>query len=256
MEFFLVIGGIWLVYWLFSRRGSASRSSGTYTPSSRSRPEPTSRRPPAKDPRVDRPNQKSSARPEIQFNDTGGNCSTAKTPTAQELEDLHDAFTGQRLSLALGLYQCVSCKVYYHTESYEVLREENSGQCVACSSSSIVALTGDTARTSRGRDSNPDVITLENFRSHVGRVIMFEGHVHNVLRSRRGKDYAVMFENKSWTKGFKLVFFRGAVHKVAGPVYINSLKGKTVRVRGLLINHRTFGYEIIVSEKSMILSVR
>lgn len=26
MEFLLVIGGIWLVYWLFSRRGSASRA--------------------------------------------------------------------------------------------------------------------------------------------------------------------------------------------------------------------------------------
>ena len=35
-----------------------------------------------------------------------------------------------------------------------------------------------------------------------------------------------------------------------------ALEGKTVRVRGLLIKHGRFGYEIIISEKSMILSAK
>jgi hypothetical protein len=256
MEFLLIVGGIWFVYWLYSRRDTSSSRSQTYTPSSRASSQTTTRRPAAKDPRVYRPRQSSSTRPKIQFNDTGATPTTIKPPSAQDLKDLHDAFTGEPLDLVLGLYQCSSCKVYYHTESYEVLREENRGQCVACSSTNIVALTGESAKGTSGRDHNPNVITLDNFRSHVGRVIVFEGHVHNVLKSRRGKDYAIMFENKSWTKGFKLVFFRGAVQKVGGSTYINGLKGKTVRVRGLLINHDTFGYEIIVSEKSMILSAR
>jgi hypothetical protein len=256
MEFLLVIGVIWFAYWLYSRRGSSSSNSPTSTPSSRRRTQTTTRRPAAQDPRVYRPHQSSSTRPKIQFNDTGGPTSAIKPPSEKDLEDLHDAFTGQPLDLALGLYQCGSCKVYYHAESYEVVREENRGQCVACSSASIVALTGETARSTSGRDYNPNIITLENFRSHVGRVIVFEGHVHDVLKSRRGKDYAVMFERKSWTKGFKLVFFRGAVQKAGGPTYINGLNGKTVRVRGLLINHDIFGYEIVVSEKSMILSAR
>ncbi|PSW06751.1 hypothetical protein C9I89_04245 [Photobacterium lipolyticum] len=92
--------------------------------------------------------------------------------------------------------------------------------------------------------------------SHIGSVVTFEARVVEVKESRRGNDFAVMFENKSWTKGFKLVFFRDAVRKVGGKPYISSLSGKTVRVRGLVVKHPRFGYEIIVSEKSMILSAR
>ena len=65
-----------------------------------------------------------------------------------------------------------------------------------------------------------------------------------------------MFEDKSWIRGFKLVFFRDAVRKVGGKPYISGLQGKTVSVRGLVINHPRFGYEIVVSEKSMILSAK
>ncbi|APG27037.1 hypothetical protein A7E78_03830 [Syntrophotalea acetylenivorans] len=65
-----------------------------------------------------------------------------------------------------------------------------------------------------------------------------------------------MFEDKSWTKGFKLVFFRTAISRVGGKRFISTLNGKTVKVRGLIVKHQTFGYEIIVSEKSMILSAK
>jgi hypothetical protein len=64
-----------------------------------------------------------------------------------------------------------------------------------------------------------------------------------------------MFESASWTKGFKLVFFRGAISASGGGPYIKSLASKTVRVRGLLINHPIFGPEIVITEKRMILEV-
>jgi len=96
-------------------------------------------------------------------------------------------------------------------------------------------------------------VTLQNYKNHVGRVVTFEGVVTKVNESRRGNDFAVMFENKSWKYGFKLVFFRGAVKKVGGKPYITGLQGQRIRVRGLIINHERYGYEIIVSEKSMIL---
>jgi hypothetical protein len=80
--------------------------------------------------------------------------------------------------------------------------------------------------------------------------------VVDVRVSRRGKDYAVMFEDKSWRSGFKLVFFRGAVRSVGGSSYIRRLRNKTVRVRGLLVKHDQFGPEIIISQKSMILEVK
>ncbi|MBZ9963737.1 hypothetical protein [Mesorhizobium sp. BR1-1-2] len=180
---------------------------------------------------------------------------TGSLPTQQSLEGLHDAFTGAPLNVALGLHQCGTCKVYYHASSVEVLRQENGLRCVACGNASIGALSGAQARSTRGRDYNPDIVTLANFRSHFDRVVTFEGRVHAVRVSRRGSDFAVMFENTSWARGLKLVFFRGAIRAVGGTDFIHSLAGQSVRVRGLLINHNQFGPEIIISERSMILSV-
>jgi hypothetical protein len=65
-----------------------------------------------------------------------------------------------------------------------------------------------------------------------------------------------MFEQTTWAKGLKLVFFRRSIQKAGGVTFIKSLRGKHVRVRGLLINHRIFGPEIIITERSMILDVR
>ncbi|KPN91119.1 hypothetical protein AL066_12525 [Pseudomonas nunensis] len=97
-------------------------------------------------------------------------------------------------------------------------------------------------------------MTLGNYHQYVGSVVTFEGLVHKVRESSRGNDYAVMFEDKSWVKSFKLVFFRGAVKKIGGS-QILGLSGKRVKVRGLIIEHPDFGFEIVVSEKAMILSV-
>ena len=184
---------------------------------------------------------------------------TANTPSSVngniDLTDLHDAFTGAPLKQELGLYRCASCTVFYHSESYNLLREENDSRCVSCQKPNIVLF--DVTKEARtGKDYNPDIITLDNYRDYEGSVVTFEGFVHKVNESRRGSDFAVMFENKSWTRGFKLVFFRDAVRKVGGPSYIRSLRGKTIKVRGLLINHKRFGYEIIISEDSMIIGVQ
>ena len=65
-----------------------------------------------------------------------------------------------------------------------------------------------------------------------------------------------MFQNTSWKWGLKLVFFRGVVHSCGGPNYIKSLEGKTVKVRGFLKNDRKYGWEIIINDPSMILSVK
>ena len=244
----LVIGGIWLAVWLLTRifgsGGSATPSpssepSHATAPNSKGlyRPRPSSRR----DPRI------------IFENPKGG--SAGPIPTLAALEGLHDAFTGAPLEARLGLHQCRECKVYYHSSSVDVLREENASRCVSCGTGSIVALTAAQAKTSRGFDYNPNAVTLANYRSHFDRVVTFEGTVQAVKTSRRGLDYAVMFDNASWTKGLKLVFFRGAVHQVGGAEFIEGLSGRFVRVRGLLINHQRFGPEIIISERAMILEV-
>lgn len=171
------------------------------------------------------------------------------------LSGLHDAFTGAALNPELGLHQCTNCKVYYHSESVTVLREVNDLRCVACGVASIVVVKVGQGRSTKGRDYSPNVVTLQNFRSNFNQVITFEGTVVSVKTSRRGSDYAVMFEPKSWTRGLKLVFFRGAIAKVGGADFVSGLDGRRVRVRGLLLNDPKFGPEIIISERGMILDI-
>jgi len=64
-----------------------------------------------------------------------------------------------------------------------------------------------------------------------------------------------MFEDKSWKEGFKLVFFKGTLIALGGPAYVRSLRGATITVRGLIVNHQKFGYEIIVNDRGMVLRV-
>lgn len=172
----------------------------------------------------------------------------------KDIEGLQDAYSGENLSLLKGVIQCNSCKVFYHKSSLEVLKAENRGACVSCGSIlSDAKYTGST--TSNGVNYNPDVVTLANVRSYVGRVVTFEGRVVKILQSKRRIDYAVLFENDSWSKSFKLVFFGRALRACGGESFVNSLTNKNIRVRGLIVNHSQYGYEIIISERSMILGV-
>jgi hypothetical protein len=189
--------------------------------------------------------------------------------TQQDLAGVVDAFTGEALNPALGLYQCAKCLVYYHRASYEVIQSENGGQCVACLSVSIRTVAhAQTRRETRpsaadkpkeaapSANYRPEAVGLFNYREHVGRVITFESFVPVVRESRRGGDFAVMLENLEWEKGFKVMVFRRNVKSVGGAAFVRSLQGRTIRVRGLLQKHHRFGYQIIVTERSMIQEIR
>ncbi len=179
------------------------------------------------------------------------------TENILNFDGINDAYTGIPINPSKQLYNC-GCGVFYHAESYEVIVQENFSQCVACSKTNISAFHSKedvSINISTPRNHKASVITLVNYRNYLNKVVTFEGEVKKILQSRSGTSYAVMFENKGWTKGFKLVFFRDAVSQYGGSRYIYSLERKKLKVRGLLIKHKTFGYEIIINEKSMIMSV-
>jgi ribosomal protein S27AE len=214
----------------------------------------------------------------ISFNDTlaGGH-----SVTANDLSGVVDAFTGEALNAALGLYQCGKCHVYYHRASFELIQSENAGRCVACLDSSVRLVsftqvppsqrssshipgnegvstnyqtTTSDVKTSQRilfRNYQPDTVNLSNYREHVGRVVSFTGLVSKVLKSRSDKDYAVMFEDKEWCDGFKMVVFRGSITKFGGGAFLKRLAGRTIFARGLLQKHPTYGYQIVVSDLSM-----
>ena len=182
----------------------------------------------------------------ITFRDVSAGAAEVST---REIEDLVDALSGAALDPAGGLHLCSHCKVFYNAHSVEVIQAENGGRCVSCLRSGIVAVKA----VEQGRNAEVQIVTLANYKQFVGRVITFEGLVHAVNVSQRGKDYAVMFENRAWVHGFKMVVFRRDVDRIGGRETIMDLENKRVRVRGLLVKDPTFGYEMIVSEPQMIL---
>ena len=68
---------------------------------------------------------------------TKGDSSTNST-SLLDISGLHDAFTGVALNRALGLFQCTKCKVFYHRESINALKEHNSKKCINCQSNLII----------------------------------------------------------------------------------------------------------------------
>ncbi len=250
MTTILVIIGIIIVYQIikYFYKKSSDRSRQYTPPSSSSRSSTT---PSKTSPYVYRPTSSRKSRDIIKFN-SANNASV----DLKNLEGLHDAFTGESLTVSLGLFQCNNCKVYYHRESYNVLIQENASRCVSCQSTKIVSLTGEQVRTSTGRDYQLQVVTLNNYHNFNGHVITFEGYVPRINTASDGKTLAVMFEDTSWTRGLKLVAFRGKINQAGGYTFLRSLQGRTVRVRGLLTRHNKYGWQIIITSRSMILEVK
>ena len=176
-----------------------------------------------------------------------------------DLNGIVDAFTGIQINISKPTYSCI-CGVFYQQNSFELLQAENHSNCVACGKSNItpyLGVSGVKTQTPKAKPKNytPNIVTLANYKSFINQVVTFEGTVQNINVSRRGTDYAVMFENKTWAAGFKVVFFKGGVTNVGGPTFVQSLKNKKIRVRGLLIKHQTFGYQIIINDRAMILDI-
>lgn len=240
-----IIVVVWILFaWLGGSSGGSGRSGGS---SQRPPPEPRTRKPPTD---TYRPSSRSPTKP-INF---GTGATQSASSHGGDLRDINDAFTGRRLDLAQLIFECGNCHVFYQEASMAVLREANASKCMACGSSQL-RRHGKSDSNAGARNHTPDAITLTNYRDYIGQVVTFSGYVHEVKQSRRGVDYAVMFEAKPWTKGLKMVAFRGGVKNLGGGTKLKSYAGKTLTIRGLLINDRTFGPEIIVDDPAMILGV-
>jgi hypothetical protein len=228
-----------------STRGSSGGVASPATSAPESRPDPVARGP-------------SQRKAKIVFTDISPNGLHFRPvgSSTDDLSGLCDALTGERLDLPRGIVRCSKCQACYHVASFEFLREQNNGQCASCRSADIRPVALDSAKSLRGwRDFRPDIVTLQDYRGQVGRVVTFEGHVLDIKLSKSGTGFAAMFEPGSWTEGLKLIFPSRYVERVGGRDFILSMRNRTVRVRGLLVSHQIFGDQIIVTERSMIIRI-
>ncbi|MBI4329842.1 MAG: hypothetical protein HY673_01010 [Chloroflexi bacterium] len=213
---------------------------------------------------VIRQNQPLPPRPPVQKTPTGvrppivfANVTPGTTISSTvDLQGLRDALTGEPLDVALGLYQCGPCTVYYHPSSVEFLRTNNGGLCISCGSSNIVPRS-EVDPKERGRNYDPEIVTLSNYQHSVNRVVTFEGRAVDIRKiGDRKSSYAIMFENEPWREGFKMVVWEGHISGVGGHGFIRGLRNKKITVRGLVQKDPTFGYQIILDRRSMILDVK
>ncbi len=264
-----VVAIFWVAAWYVARRAKHSAGSATdpqrhprpptHARSGEGAPRPTAGTQSRPDPFVYRPSQWSSRqKPKIVFSEAPPERKRFRPSgsSAGDLSGLCDAYTGAQLDPSRGIVRCSKCQVCYHLDSFQLLREQNNGQCASCGSTEIHPIARDSAQSPQSRrDFQPDIVTLRDYRSHVGRVITFEGHVLDIKVSKSGNGFAAMFEPGSWTEGLKLIFPNRYVERVGGPNFIFGMLNRTVRVRGLLVKHTIFGHQIIVSERSMIISI-
>ncbi|GIX41172.1 MAG: hypothetical protein KatS3mg129_0905 [Leptospiraceae bacterium] len=173
------------------------------------------------------------------------------------IKDLQDPLTGDPIQLISNqyLYQCKKCSVFYLKESFDFIKIKNQGKCVSCNGTNIQPYFFD-GKVVQVINFNPEFVTLENLSLYVNKSIKFKGTVIKILESRRG-DYALMFEDKPWVEGFKLIVFYPLMKPGKGleREFLRSLVGKTITVRGLLQYHEIFGYEILIFKRNMILNI-
>lgn len=174
------------------------------------------------------------------------------------VKDLQDPLSGDPIILKPGdyIFQCSKCSVFYLRESYDFLVKRNRGQCVSCLSVDIKSIYIDNNFNIQYKIFLPQEVTIENLSLFVGKTIKFTGTIYKILLSRRG-DYALMFEDKPWTEGFKLIVFYPLMKAKNGleKPFLDSLVGKRVTVRGLLKHHEIYGYEILIFKRNMILKI-
>ncbi len=203
------------------------------------------------------------ARPARKANITFANISGLHfTDTGHDLHGIVDALTGASIQGASGLMQCSQCKAFYQEQSFQFIRAENHGRCVACLSTVITRAKLNHAPQFEGHaptpplHPHPHIVMPASYHGYDGRVVTIEGTVVDVLTSRGGQQHALMFERASWSKGLKLVISSRLMHRIGGPNTLLGLRDKTVCVRGLLRNHPLLGPQIIASGPEAIAWVR
>lgn len=166
-----------------------------------------------------------------------------------DLAGLVDALTGMPLQREDGLRQCLRCRVFYQTHSYALIQAENGGRCVACSDKRLVKVP--LVDPVAGCNAEATAVTLADYPQHLGQLVVFEGQVVDVIPSRGGKQYAVMFENATWSKGLKMVVPEKELPRLGGLAALNGLRGSTIRLRGLLRHHPLLGPQIMSSRPEL-----
>jgi hypothetical protein len=161
-----------------------------------------------------------------------------------------DPLDGTVLEAGQTVVVCRSCGTGYHESSWAFIAKHNHGACCNCKRTSDLSrevLGGAPVVATVPVRKEPGVVLLDDLKGHVGRIILFEGRVLGHQVSQKTGTHFVKFHGDSNPfKGFKLVIFQGNLHKWERLGFDPaSYEGATIRVRGLLVDHPSYGLEIL-----------
>jgi hypothetical protein len=97
-----------------------------------------------------------------------------------------------------------------------------------------------------------EIVRLEAVRGRVGQIVSFRGRVVEVYRAKSGT-YLLKFESGRTKQVFKIVVMQEYTRNFENAgVRIRTYDRQFIEVRGLVQQHPTWGYEIVVTEPSAI----
>jgi hypothetical protein len=202
----------------------------------------------------------------------------------------HDPVDGTPIGLGETVMICENCRAGYRLDSWAFLESHNGRACVSCRViTTMTRITLGTAESERSETypcpacgvtnrvpahrppsrarcgrcrarlfptfddpSAPRRISLDEVAAAVGRIVAFEGIVHDRYRTRWGT-YFMKFESGPVTSVFKVVVFaRYVVNFRAAGIRIEDYQRRRIRVRGLVQRRRRWGLEMVVTDPSAI----
>ncbi len=162
-----------------------------------------------------------------------------------------DVLSGNILESGQVFYQCSRCFLFYSAESVKRITNSIKFFCTNCGEE--IELDPDNHDFKNGKNYLPPQVDLVNFMRYVRRVVSFEGQVVEIKWSSENDVLVIKFQDASWSDALKIpVFGEKGISDLGGEDFIFSLQGVKIKVRGLLIQHPRFGYEILTHKRSMI----
>jgi len=190
-------------------------------------------------------------------------------PDYSNLIGIEDAFDHTPIQSGERVAFCKRDKVAYHYSTWQFLQDQNHGKCCICGLSNyieVITVPGPLSkkdsyiqpRTSGVFVSKGEkIISLSDVPEHVGRMVIVQDYVHEVYQTKNTGTYFVRFEPRMRRdpvfSGFKIVIFPDYQSSwLEQGISITDYERKTIRVRGVVQTHPTWGIEILVNSPNVI----
>jgi hypothetical protein len=193
----------------------------------------------------------------------GGGGGSRGLPDAASLVGVEDAFEHTPLLAGEQVAFCTYDRVAYHWSTWQFLKAQNGGACCVCGRPGHIRLLTLPGAATSGAPAGPlhtpawaapgqKIITRTEVEAHMNQAVVVEDYVYDTYQTKATGTWFVRFDPRNPGQppfaGFKVVIFPDyeVEWEMAG-LTPRVYRGHTVRVRGVVREHATWGLEILVN---------